>query len=145
MRKLYFNALATLVGTSALALAARPAQAQTEPPAEITIDACAAKKSPVTFPHKDHFERLECKTCHHTQDDLTLEAVASGTKVETCESCHLKPEEESTPNCTQQSLKSNPFHILCVGCHKEKLAEDESLSAPTKCAQCHPKEEAEEG
>ncbi len=146
MRKLYLDIPAALICTLALAVTAESAHAQTAPPEDITIDACAAKRPAVAFPHKDHFDRLECKTCHHSQEDLTLEAVAGGMTVEGCADCHLKPEEEDTPICTEQSLKTNPFHILCVDCHKEKLAEDESLSAPTKCAQCHPKEEeAEEG
>ena len=142
MRKLYLNALATLICALVLAFTARPAHAQTAPPEEITIDGCAAEQSPVTLPHKAHYEKVECKTCHHSQEDLSLEAVAGGMEAQGCASCHLKPEEEGTPTCSEKSLKSNAFHVLCVGCHKEKLAEDESLSAPTKCTQCHPKEEA---
>ena len=38
-----------------------------------------------------------------------------------------------TPN--QMSLKKNPFHINCVGCHKEQGA------GPAKCDECHPKAE----
>jgi hypothetical protein len=32
-----------------------------------------------------------------------------------------------------------------VGCHKEELEKDDTISSPTKCAQCHPKEEEEPG
>ena len=70
--------------------------------------------------------------------------VYSGMEVEACSGCHIEPEEEDTPKCTEKSLKKNPFHITCVGCHKDSKAEDETISAPTKCAECHPKPEGEE-
>ncbi|MEJ2312372.1 MAG: cytochrome c3 family protein [Gemmatimonadales bacterium] len=139
MRRL---SLALLTSAVLVLAAARPTQAQaTDPPEEVTIDACADTKAPVSFPHKAHYERLECTTCHHTQEELTLEAAQGGMEVETCAACHLEPEEEDTPSCTEKSLKKNPFHIACVSCHKDAKAEDESLSAPTKCAECHPKPE----
>ena len=33
----------------------------------------------------------------------------------------------------------NPFHITCVGCHKEEAKTNAETKAPTKCDQCHPK------
>lgn len=139
------TSLAPLAAALLLLVAARPTLAQaTDPPDELTLDACADTKSAVSFPHKAHFEALECTTCHHTQEELTLEAARGGMEIETCASCHLEPEEADTPVCTEKSLKNNPFHISCVGCHKDALAKDESLSVPTKCAQCHPKGEGEE-
>ncbi|UCG75834.1 MAG: cytochrome c3 family protein [Gemmatimonadota bacterium] len=145
MRKSYLNALAALTCAAVFAFSARPAQAQA-PPDEMTIDGCAATQAGVAFPHKAHIDAgAECTTCHHSQEGLTLEAVAGGMEVEGCASCHLEPEEEATPNCSEKSLKTNAFHVLCVGCHKEKNAEDESLKAPAKCAECHPKEEKPEG
>lgn len=127
-----------------LVVAPRALAQGTNPPEEITIDECAATRSPVSFPHKKHYEKNECVTCHHTQEDLTLEAVQGGMEVEICADCHLKPEEADTPVCTEKSLKKNPFHLVCVDCHKKALAEDESVKAPTKCAECHPKGEGEE-
>jgi hypothetical protein len=91
-----------------------------------------------------HYEANECTTCHHSQEELTLEAAQGGMEVEACAGCHVEPEEEDTPKCTEKSLKKNPFHITCVGCHKDSKAEDETISAPTKCAECHPKPEGEE-
>ena len=136
--------LALLMSAVVLLAAARPSQAQaTDPPEDMTLDSCGDTRAAVSFPHEAHAEALECTTCHHTQEDLTLEAAQSGMEVETCASCHLEPEEADTPACTEKSLKKNPFHLSCVACHKEKKAEDESLSVPTKCAECHPKEEAE--
>lgn len=120
-----------------------PAQ-ETSPPEDITIDGCGDTRAPVSFPHKAHFEEIECVTCHHSQEDLTLEAVQGGMEVEICSDCHLEPEEADTPVCSERSLKKNPFHLVCVDCHKKAIAEDESVSAPSKCAECHPKGEGEE-
>jgi len=142
MRRL---SLALLTSAVALLATAQPTQAQaTDPPEELTLEACGDTRAAVSFPHKAHFEELECTTCHHSQEELTLEAAQGGMEVEACADCHLEPEEADTPACTEKSLKKNPFHINCVSCHKDSNAEDESLSAPTKCAECHPKAESEE-
>ncbi len=137
--------LAVLMSAVVLLVAARPSLAQaTDPPEEITLESCGDTRAPVSFPHETHFEANECTTCHHSQEELTLEAAQGGMEVEACAGCHVEPEEEDTPKCTEKSLKKNPFHIKCVGCHKDSKAEDETISAPTKCAECHPKPEGEE-
>lgn len=142
MRRL---SLALLTSAVVLLAATRSAHAQaTDPPEEMTLDSCGDTRAPVEFPHKAHFDDLECTTCHHSQEEMTLEAVQGGMEVELCADCHVEPEEVDTPNCTEKSLRKNPFHITCVGCHKEEKKEDESLSVPTKCAECHPKPEGEE-
>jgi hypothetical protein len=136
--------LALLASAALLLFAAQPGRAQaTDPPEELTLDSCGDTRAAVKFPHKAHFEGIECTTCHHSQEDLTLEAAQGGMEVEACADCHLEPEEADTPVCTEKSLKKNPFHINCVTCHKDAKAEDESLSVPTKCAECHPKEEGD--
>ena len=107
------------------------------PPTEITIDECMNKKSAVVFPHEKHFGEgenklnLPCSTCHHTQETLSLE---TADQAEPCSKCHVKPEAASTPICSQMSPKKNPYHITCMGCHKEEG------KGPTKCDACHPKE-----
>lgn len=101
------------------------------PPVDITIDDCVAKKSAVAFPHELHFEKYECSTCHHTQENLTKD---TADQAKPCSECHMEPEKASTPICSQMSPKKNPFHIKCVSCHKEEKA------GPTKCNDCHPKE-----
>jgi len=101
------------------------------PPEHITIDDCVNKKSAVEFPHAKHFEHLKCSTCHHKQEDLSLE---TADQAQPCSECHLKPEEASTPICSQMSPKKNPYHITCMGCHKEEA------KGPTKCDECHPKQ-----
>lgn len=115
----------TLLAVATVALAAQ------QPPEEVVIDAAADKQSAVTFPHADHLERVDdCTTCHHTAEGLTLE---SDVKVETCSACHLDP-EEGVPGMREMSLKKNPFHMVCVDCHKTEE------KGPTKCFDCHPKE-----
>ena len=143
MRRAYCGALILLTTLALVAGTSRDARAQTEVPAEITLNSCGDTRAPVEFPHEAHFETTECVTCHHSQEDLTLEA-AAGMEVEVCSDCHVEPEEEDTPSCTERSLKKNSFHIRCVDCHKEVKAEDETLEAPTKCAECHPKAEGED-
>jgi len=136
MRKLVLTGLLVMLSAAALVALADEAKV----PETITLDACAAKKAPVEFPHKAHFEVTDCVTCHHTQEGLTLEKVGE-IKVETCTSCHLNPEKAETPSCSEMSAKKNPFHITCIGCHKETVAEKADSKAPTKCNDCHPKVE----
>ena len=117
-----------LLGISALVIAASGLMVVAGD--TITIDGCANKKSAVVFPHKAHEGLTECSTCHHTQEGLTADSEEA---VEECISCHLEPEVDGTPRCGEMSLKRNPYHINCVGCHKEQSA------GPTKCDECHPK------
>jgi len=125
--------LAGLVVLAGTVLTAVPAN---QLPETVTIDDCVAKKSAVEFPHKAHAERLECKTCHHKQEGLTA---TSTDEVQTCGECHTTPEAAETPICSQMSQTKNPFHITCVGCHKEEAKTNAETKAPTKCDQCHPK------
>ena len=140
MRRASLSAFTVVFCAALMTGTARDARAQNEIPSDITLNSCGDTRAPVEFPHEEHFENTECVTCHHTQDDLTLES-AAGMEVEVCSNCHVEPEEEDTPSCTERSLKSNSFHIRCVGCHKEELEKDDTISSPTKCAECHPKEE----
>ena len=121
------------------AIAALAITAIAEIPEDITIDACADTKAPVAFPHKAHFEYAACVDCHHTSEGLTLENAAE-MEVASCASCHLEPEEAETPKCSEKSTKANPYHINCIGCHKEYIAEHADSPAPKKCNACHPKE-----
>lgn len=131
MRKLLLPfalvAAAILVGVPLVAGAAAP-------PEKITINDCAGKKSAVEFPHGIHAKAHECKTCHHTQAALTAESTE---KVVACKTCHVTPEKAETPKCAEMSATKNPFHMLCVKCHKEELAKKADTKAPTKCDQCH--------
>ncbi len=124
------------IGTVAvlLSMIVHTATAQ-DMPGEIIIDDCVAKQSAVRFDHAAHAKTRECSTCHHTQEGL---AAGSGDAVEKCSTCHNEPEKAETPKCSEMSPKKNPFHINCMGCHKEAVEKDSSVTAPTKCAECHP-------
>lgn len=117
-------AFALLVANVSLAATAADA------PENVTIDQCMDKQAAVEFTHKAHWDRAECTACHHTQEGLTAE---SDMEVESCISCHKDPAEAETPNCTEMSLRKNPYHVNCVDCHKTEAA------GPTKCTECHPK------
>jgi hypothetical protein len=131
MRKFF---LAGLIAVMALAVAALAA----DMPEKVTIKDCAATKGAVEFPHKAHLTVVkDCTKCHHTEKGLTAETVAKAT-VAKCGSCHVKPEKAETPACAGKTMKDNPYHIGCVGCHKETLAAKADTKAPTKCAGCHP-------
>jgi hypothetical protein len=123
---------ALVVAAGVFVISAQAADA----PKMIKLDACGTKQPAVEFDHAKHMERTECKTCHHTQADLTA---TSGGEVQTCASCHKDPEKASTPSCTSMSPTKNPFHIRCMGCHKEEVKKDAALKAPTKCNGCHKK------
>jgi hypothetical protein len=122
--------LAVFVAATLVAVPANKA------PEKAVLDDCVAKKSAVQFPHGTHSKKLECKTCHHTQPELKA---TDATEVKTCGTCHVKPEKADQPKCSEMGSKTNPFHALCVDCHKQELAKQPDTKAPTKCDQCHPK------
>jgi RNA polymerase subunit RPABC4/transcription elongation factor Spt4 len=134
MRKLLLrSALSVLTLTAATALFAVTAK---DAPEKITIQDCQSKKPAVVFPHAAHFEVTECSHCHHTQADLKK----GGTmEVQACRTCHVTPEKAETPICSQMSMTKNPFHMVCITCHKEQVAKNASSKAPTKCDGCHVK------
>ena len=137
MRKFFLVILAVMAVSVALVAFAEDAP-KVCIPENITIDQCATKKAPVEFSHKAHFEYATCVDCHHTSEGLTLENAAE-MKVATCGSCHNAPEKPETPICSSASAKTNPYHINCIGCHKETVAKNAESKAPTKCTECHPK------
>lgn len=106
------------------------------PPDEVTIADCQSKQAPVKFPHKAHVAVTECGTCHHTQKDLKADSTVA---VQKCGSCHVTPEKAETPKCAEMSMTKNPYHITCIGCHKQQATKDPATKAPTKCQNCHPK------
>ncbi|MDX1643879.1 MAG: cytochrome c3 family protein [Thermoanaerobaculia bacterium] len=125
--------LDSIVLVAVLLVAAIVVAAPHHAPEEVVIDAAVNKRAAVEFPHKLHQENVEsCATCHHESEGLTAEA---DEEVEACSSCHLDPEDPETPSMRELSMKKNPYHILCVDCHK---AEEKG---PTKCDECHPKAE----
>ena len=120
-----------LLAIVAMVATISPLAGLASPPDETTIDDCVDRRAAVEFPHKLHFDSMECSNCHHTQEDLSLE---TSDQAKACGSCHTEPEKPDTPACSQLSMKKNPFHIRCVACHKERA------EGPTKCNECHPRE-----
>jgi hypothetical protein len=99
-----------------------------KPPATVTIDAAAKKQPAVKFAHDKHITRAKtCDQCHHDSKGLTAD---SKVEVKKCSACHLGP-KPPVPSMREMSLTKNPFHIKCLGCHKE------GKKGPTKCTECH--------
>jgi len=100
------------------------------------LEGCGTKQPPVAFDHVKHAEGVKCASCHHTQPDLT----ATSGEAATCVSCHKDPKDDAL-DCAEMSPKKNPYHINCMGCHKDSVAKDASLKgkAPTACKGCHVK------
>ena len=116
---------------SAPATPASPASAkqQAKPPAQPIL----LKGNPmgaVKFEHAKH--PVACDTCHHAS-----RAEKPGTAPQqACTTCHTKP-----PQAGMKTNKQAAFHNAtasagtCIDCHKKSGG-----NAPTKCAQCHKKE-----
>jgi len=119
----------SVLGVVAFALVATIALAG--PPDMIKIDKASDKKPGVEFPHAAHFEIAEsCSVCHHVNEGMTID---TADQAQPCSECHLDP-EEGVPGMREMSLKKNPFHMVCINCHKEMD------KGPTSCNDCHPKE-----
>lgn len=93
------------------------------PPTKVVIKSCQKKKPPVAFDHQKHAKtlKIECKTCHHKGDQKK------------CISCHAGKKKGNKPGCEETSLKKNPYHINCAGCHKKQK------KGPRTCKACHKK------
>lgn len=124
MRKtavILFSFLFLLAGTLVFAGAA---------PTTLTIKSAAAKQPPVTFDHAKHEARAKsCDVCHHESKGLTK---TSKVEVKPCMACHLDAKGK-VPSAREMSMTKNPFHMKCVGCHKE------GKKGPVACNGCHKK------
>jgi hypothetical protein len=87
-----------------------------DPPAKVTIDKGADKKSGVAFDHAKHAGTFDCVKCHHTSK--------SKDDVQSCFECHGA--DSSAPDV------KDAFHGLCLACHRA------DKKGPTKCKECHP-------
>ena len=126
MRKSTIFALILMALTATFALASTY-------PDKVKIGEAQSKQPAVNFDHAKHGERAKsCDVCHHTQKGLTKEQ-ASKVEVKKCADCHLNPAKADMPSAKEMSLTKNPYHIRCIGCHKEEK------KGPTVCNQCHVK------
>lgn len=117
----------------AIALSVAASAAAATYPTTVKIDAAAKKQPPVVFNHANHGDKLvkTCDVCHHTQKGLKKEQVAK-TEVKKCGSCHLDPKGKET-SMREMNLAKNPFHLVCIKCHKEQK------KGPAACTGCHKK------
>ena len=86
----------------------------------------------VRFEHAKH--SVACETCHHP----SREPKPGSAPQQACTSCHTKPTQAGM-NTGKQAAFHNPTATAgtWIDCHKKSGA-----SAPTKCTQCHKKENA---
>lgn len=102
-------------------------------PEKVTLKAAVAKQGPVTFAHAKHAQLIKtCDTCHHNHKGMTAENTKADTKVTKCTTCHLDPKDKAG-SMREMSLTKNPFHSLCLGCHKK------DKKGPATCTGCHAK------
>jgi class III cytochrome C family protein len=89
----------------------------------------------VKFDHKTHVTAAKkCDTCHHASKPEK----ASTSAQQNCTDCHTKV--AAAPMKTKlQAAFHNPTATagICIDCHKAPAA---AGKAPTKCADCHKKE-----
>jgi hypothetical protein len=89
----------------------------------------------VKFDHKAHVTAAKkCDTCHHASKPEK----ASTSAQQNCTDCHTKV--AAAPMKTKlQAAFHNPTATagICIDCHKAPAA---AGKAPTKCADCHKKE-----
>jgi len=119
-----------------------------QPPEEVE-----QTRSPVEFPHSQHFASIDCKTCHH--DWKGTEIIKSCTTAD----CHdvtvspTKSEKNASNPVLEVRYYKTAYHRMCIGCHKEikiqnkklemsdkQLKEKLTIPGPTSCIECHPKD-----
>jgi len=108
-----------------------------------------AKRSPVDFPHAQHFA-YDCRECHHkwVGTEQIQNCTTSG--------CHdltispLKAEDPEVKALPQVRYYKKAYHQNCIVCHRDIKAENKKLemaqanldslkkTGPTGCKECHP-------
>ena len=81
---------------------------------------------------KDRVKQLQAVMKEQGFGALFL-AEGANVEVKLCSACHLDPEKAETPSMRQMSLSKNPFHKLCIDCHKAEA------KGPKTCNDCHKK------
>lgn len=129
----------TLVFSLAVALAAAVSaprlMAQAKEPGTVILKGSPA--GGVKFEHKLHAKDrgVKCVTCHHASKPEKPKTAEQ----QKCTDCHVK-----TPVAPMKTPTRGAFHDpmakkgTCIDCHLEIVAKGKP--APTKCAECHKKE-----
>jgi hypothetical protein len=115
-------------------------------PAELkkmpTRDVFMLRDSPlgvVKFEHKLHQERTanKCETCHHTSRPEKPAKAAQ----QSCFDCHTNPPQPGMKTGRQGAFHNPTAQTgTCIDCHRTQNAQGKK--APTKCMECHKKENA---
>jgi hypothetical protein len=111
------------------------ASAQEKAPGTVILK--GAPMGGVKFDHAKHskLEGVKCDTCHHPSKPEK----ASKTAHENCMNCHTKAATAPMKTNTQGAFhKAMAKGGLCIDCHAKAVAAGKT--APTKCAECHKKE-----
>lgn len=113
------------------------AQAPKEPAGAIVMT--GAPNGGVKFEHTLHAKDrgMKCETCHHaSKPEKPMKAAQ-----QRCQDCHTKVATAPMKTKTQAAFH-DPMakQGICIGCHVEANAKGKK--APTKCGECHKKENA---
>lgn len=111
-----------------------------------TVKDPAKKPRTVTFPHREHQSRLECKTCHHRKGaDGKQLPYEEGQKIQKCEECHftgsgMPSKKDKAKGILKLDTFKDAAHNRCRVCHKsEKKKNPELKKKWKKCLPCHVK------
>ena len=115
---------------------AGPVAAQT-PKEPDTVVLTGSPLGGVKFDHKAHAKDrgIKCETCHHASKPEKPMA----SKQQKCTDCHTKVATPPMKTKTQAAFHDPMAKKgLCIDCHVESNAKGKK--APTKCTECHKKE-----
>ncbi len=118
--------------TKAPAVAATPSSQQKATAPAKPILLTGNPMGGVRFEHSKH--PVACETCHHASREPTPGKVAQ----QACTDCHTKPTQTGMKTGKQAAFHNATATAgICIDCHKKSGG-----AAPTKCTQCHKKENA---
>jgi hypothetical protein len=133
-RLLIVGACAALAAGSVVAVRA---QASQEPTGPVILK--GAPMGGVKFDHKAHAKDrgIKCETCNHaSKPEKPMKAAQ-----QKCQDCHTKVATPPMKTKTQAAFHDPVAKKgTCISCHVESNAKGKK--APTKCAECHKKENA---
>ena len=126
---------ASLLAVIAVGPAVVHAQSAKEPGGAVVMT--GAPNGGVKFEHKLHAKdrNIKCETCHHSSKPEKPMHAAQ----QKCQDCHTKAATPPMKTKTQAAFHDPMAKKgLCIDCHVD--ANGKGKKAPTKCAECHKKE-----